>query len=83
MSTMNEILQNKEAELSTWVAEELDNQMEELEVAIKDRDQVIAEIDASGQGVNTEEGLAELKAALETCQKELAQHKTRADDAEV
>lgn len=40
---MKELLQNKEAKLSTCVAEELENELEDIEVAIEDHGQVIAE----------------------------------------
>lgn len=92
MTNMEEGLRQKEAELEAIrVAEEqeeslnairikeLQSRVRELEGAIKERDEVKDGMDTTEE----ESELAELKTALEACEKELAGHMNRANGAEV
>lgn len=97
MTAMEEGLRQKEAELAAIRAAEEKEEAEsalrvaelqarvlQLEVAIKERDKAIDDMDVAGaDSTRKEEELDTLKAALNACQAELAEHATRADGAEV
>lgn len=98
MTVMEEGLRQKEAELAAIHAseereeaenarraEELQERVLELEAAIKERDGSVDRMNTSEDGAEEQkdEELMALKAALEACQEELAEHMTRANDAEV
>lgn len=97
MAEMEEGLRQKEAELAAIRAAEekeeaenalrvteLQSKIRQLEDAIKERDEAINGMDVAGaDSIQKEQELETLKAALNSCQAELAEHATRADGAEV
>lgn len=95
MVIVEEGLRRKEAELAEIRAaeeqrerenaciDELQSRVLELEGAIKERDEKEDGMDTERDAEDKVDELAALKGALEESQKELAQHMTRADGAEV
>lgn len=98
MAKLEEGLRQKEEELAAIRAaeeeeeaknalrvEQLQSRVRELEDAIQERDETAvdgmdtSEVDAAEK----EHELASLKTTLDACQKELSEHMTRADSAEV